>query len=149
MALPPNGFQVFPAIWNIVERCGTQWTGVEAEFRFKFIHSSRFKAKNSEKCDYSAKNLKSRQSEKFCEKICNTEGVSQLKDGAMQLSDGLIKFNEEGIQKIIDLVNGDLDDLAARLRATIEASRKYHNFSGINDNMDGQVKFVYRTDEIN
>ncbi len=78
-----------------------------------------------------------------------TEGVSQLKDGAMQLSDGLIKFNEEGIQKIIDLVNGDLDDLAARLRATIEASWKYRNFSGINDNMDGQVKFVYRTDEIN
>lgn len=73
MRLLSNGFQVFPAIRNIVERCGIQWTGVETEFRFKFIHSSRFKAKNSEKRDYSAKNLKSRQSEKFCEKICNLE----------------------------------------------------------------------------
>lgn len=76
------------------------------------------------------------------------DGVTQLKDGAMQLSDGLKQFNEEGIQKIIDLVDGDLDVMLARVRATIDVSKDYQNFSGISDNIDGQVKFIYRTDEI-
>ena len=76
------------------------------------------------------------------------DGVTQLKDGAMQLSDGLKQFNEEGIQKIIDLVDGDLAGVIVRVRATIDVSKDYQNFSGISDNMDGQVKFIYRTDEI-
>ena len=76
------------------------------------------------------------------------DGVTQLKDGAMQLSDGLKQFNEEGIQKIIDLVDDDLEGVLARVRATIDVSKDYQNFSGISDNMDGQVKFIYRTDEI-
>lgn len=77
------------------------------------------------------------------------DGVSQLKDGAMQLSDGLAKFNEEGIQKIVDLIDGDLDNIVVRLKATADISKNYRNFSGIVDDMDGQVKFIYRTDEIN
>lgn len=76
------------------------------------------------------------------------DGVTQLKDGAMQLSDGLKQFNEEGIQKIIDLADGDLEGVSARVRATIDVSKDYQNFSGISNNMDGQVKFIYRTDEI-
>ena len=76
------------------------------------------------------------------------DGVTQLKDGAMQLNDGLKKLNEEGIQKIIDLVDGDLNVIVARLKATIDVSKNYRNFAGISDDMDGQVKFIYRTDEI-
>ena len=76
------------------------------------------------------------------------DGVTQLKDGAMQLNDGLKKLNEEGIQKIIDLVDGDLNGIVARLKATIDVSKNYRNFAGISDDMDGQVKFIYRTDEI-
>ena len=76
------------------------------------------------------------------------DGVTGLKDGAMQLNDGLKKFNEEGIQKIIDLVDGDLNGIVARLKATIDVSKNYRNFAGISDDMDGQVKFIYRTDEI-
>ena len=77
-----------------------------------------------------------------------TDGVLQLKDGAMQLDDGLKKFNEEGIQKLIDLVDGDLESIAARLKATVDVSKNFRNFSGISDDMGGQVKFIYRTDEI-
>ena len=73
------------------------------------------------------------------------DGVSQLKDGAMQLSDGLKKFNEEGVQKIIDLVDGDMKGIVTRLKATTDVSKNYRNFSGIRDDMDGQVKFIYRT----
>ena len=76
------------------------------------------------------------------------DGVSQLKNGAMQLSDGLKKFNEEGVQKIIELVDNDMKGIVTRLKATIDVSKNYRNFSGISDDMGGQVKFIYRTEEI-
>lgn len=76
------------------------------------------------------------------------DGVSQLKSGAMQLSDGLKKFNEEGVQKIIELVDNDMKGIVTRLKATIDVSKNYRNFSGISDDMGGQVKFIYRTEEI-
>ena len=76
------------------------------------------------------------------------DGVSQLGNGAMQLNEGLQKFNEEGIKKIVKLVDGDLNGIITRLKATVDVSKKYRNFSGISDDMDGQVKFIYRTDEI-
>lgn len=76
------------------------------------------------------------------------DGVSQLKNGAMQLSDGLKKFNEEGVQKIVELVDNDMKGTVTRLKATIDVSKNYRNFSGISDDMEGQVKFIYRTEEI-
>ena len=76
------------------------------------------------------------------------DGITQLRDGAMQLSDGLKEFNEQGVQKLVDAVDGDLTRLTTRLRATIDVSKNYRSFSGIDDNMDGQVKFIYRTDAI-
>lgn len=77
-----------------------------------------------------------------------TDGITQLRDGAGQLSDGLQEFNDEGIQKLVDAVDDDLDGLVERLRATRNASKHYKNFSGLDDGMDGQVKFIYRTDSI-
>ena len=77
-----------------------------------------------------------------------TDGVGKLKDGAMQLSDGLKKFNTEGISKIANLINGDAKKLVTRIKASADVSKKYRNFSGISDNTDGQVKFIYRTEEI-
>ena len=38
--------------------------------------------------------------------------------------------------------------IVTRLKATIDVSKNYRNFSGISDDMDGQVKFIYRTEEI-
>ena len=76
------------------------------------------------------------------------DGITQLRDGAMQLSDGLKKFNEQGVQKLVDAVDGNLTGLITRLRATIDVSKNYRSFSGIDDSMDGQVKFIYRTDSI-
>lgn len=74
------------------------------------------------------------------------DGITQLRDGAMQLSDGLEEFNEKGIQKLVEAVDGDLDDLVERIRATIDISKGYQSFS--DSNMDGQVKFLYRTESI-
>lgn len=76
------------------------------------------------------------------------DGVKQLRDGSMELRDGLKQFKEEGIQKLADAVAGDLNGLITRFRATADVSKNYRSFSGISDEMDGQVKFVYRTDSI-
>lgn len=75
-------------------------------------------------------------------------GVTQLKDGAMQLSEGLQQFNRDGIQKLVHLLQNDVGDLSARVQATIDVSKDYRSFAGISDDTEGQVKFIYRTDEI-
>jgi putative membrane protein len=76
------------------------------------------------------------------------EGVTELRDGSMQISDGLKEFDEKGIQKIVEVLDGDLAGILTRLRATTDVSKKYINFSGIADGMDGTVKFIYKTEEI-
>ena len=76
------------------------------------------------------------------------EGVSQLRDGSMKLSDGLKQFNEEGIDKLVSAVDGDLTGLLDRVKAVAAVSEHYRSFAGLADGMDGQVKFIYRTDAI-
>lgn len=76
------------------------------------------------------------------------EGVAALDEGAMQLSDGLEAFQTEGIQKIIDLFEGDVGLLVERMKAIISVSQEYQNFAGISKEMNGSVKFIYRTESI-
>lgn len=76
------------------------------------------------------------------------DGVKQLNDGAMTLSKGMKKFKEEGIDSIVDAANGDIKDIIDRFKAVQKASKKYNNYSGISDDMDGKVDFIYKTDSI-
>lgn len=76
------------------------------------------------------------------------DGITQLRDGSMELSDGLKQFNEEGIQKLIEAVDGDLDGLSDRIRVIADVAKHYTSFSGICEEMDGDVKFIYKTDSI-
>ncbi|WP_253295545.1 hypothetical protein [Roseburia sp. MSJ-14] len=76
------------------------------------------------------------------------DGVSRLRDGSMKLSDGLKQFNDEGISKITSLLKNDVGDLAERLKATIKTAQNYKSYSGLTENMDGEVKFIYKTEEI-
>ena len=76
------------------------------------------------------------------------DGVTKLRDGAMQLSDGLKEFDEKGVSKLTELVEGDLEGMLERVKAIADVSRNYRSFAGISDDMDGQVKFIYRTDAI-
>lgn len=75
------------------------------------------------------------------------DGITQLRDGAMQLSDGLSQFNEEGVEKLLDTVD-DAEVLIDRLNAVVDVSKNYKAFAGISDDTDGDVKFIYRTDEL-
>ncbi len=77
-----------------------------------------------------------------------TEGIKQLKDGSMQLTDGLKKFKKEGIQVLVNAVNGDVKAIFNRLKAVSEVSATYKSFSGISDDMDGKTDFIYKTASI-
>ena len=35
-----------------------------------------------------------------------------------------------------------------RLKATADVSKAYQSYTGLGDDMDGQVKFIYRTDAV-
>lgn len=74
------------------------------------------------------------------------DGVKQLDDGAVQLNDGMIQFDEEGIQKLVNVFSGDIEGLLDKANAMLDTSRAYKNFSGIADDMDGEVKFVFVTE---
>ncbi len=76
------------------------------------------------------------------------DGVTQLRDGAVKLSDGLKEFNEKGVQKLVDAFDGDLGELMDRMDAVKAVSERYTSFSGISPDMDGQVKFVWRTEAV-
>jgi putative membrane protein len=75
-----------------------------------------------------------------------TDGVDQLTDGAKQLADGLKAFDEQGVEKLVEALDGDLKGLMERLNAMAEAAGAYRTFSGLSGDMDGQVKFLYRTE---
>ncbi|MDD3242383.1 MAG: hypothetical protein PHD32_01510 [Eubacteriales bacterium] len=77
-----------------------------------------------------------------------TNGVTELTDGAMQLSDGIKELNEKGVQKLVDAAGGDLKGLTTRLRATLDVTKDYRSFTGVSDDMNGDVKFVYRTESV-
>ena len=77
-----------------------------------------------------------------------TEGVTLLRDGAMTLNEGLKTFNTEGISKITSLKDSELSKIATRLKATADVAKHYKSYSGLTDEMDGEVKFIYKTEEI-
>ena len=77
-----------------------------------------------------------------------TSGVTQLRDGAMRLSGGLEEFNERGVQRLVEAAEGGIEGLTQRVRATADVSRGWRSFSGISEEMSGQVNFLYRTDAI-
>lgn len=74
------------------------------------------------------------------------DGVQLLADGAEDLNEGMIKFDEEGIQKLVNAFDGDIDGLLNKLNEMLDASKAYRNFSGISDEMNGEVKFIFVTE---
>ncbi|MDO4672259.1 MAG: hypothetical protein Q4A76_05060 [Porphyromonadaceae bacterium] len=76
------------------------------------------------------------------------QGVTKLANGGMMLSEGMKKFNEEGVKKLTSVFDGNLGELAARLSATADLSKSYNSYAGISSGTKGEVKFVYRTEGI-
>ena len=77
-----------------------------------------------------------------------TEGTSTLADGSNTLAEGMNKFDQEGIEKIANYINGDVKDLTSRLEALKKLSEEYKTFTKINDGDKGSVKFIMITDSL-
>ena len=58
------------------------------------------------------------------------------------------EFKTEAIDKLMDLYHDDLEGLMDRFDAIVDAGRSYNSFTGLTDNMEGSVKFIYRTEGI-
>lgn len=76
------------------------------------------------------------------------DGVTQLENGAQQLDAGMQKLKKEGVDALVKAADGDLTSLADRAKAMIRASKKYQSFSGLGDNTDGKVDFIFKTDAV-
>lgn len=77
-----------------------------------------------------------------------SDGVGQLEKGSNTLSEGMIKFDQEGIQKLADTYNGDVKDLVERIVAVMQAGSDYQAFSQVSDDTTGVVKFITRTEGV-
>ena len=75
-------------------------------------------------------------------------GASELHQGADTLAQGVKTFNEEGIKKICNYVNGDLKDITERVEKLAELSKDYDNFTMLNGENSGNVKFIMIMDAI-
>ena len=72
-------------------------------------------------------------------------GVTQIQDGSVKLADGMAEFDKEGIQKLSDALNGDLQTVLDRLKAVEDADKSYTAFDGASQDMNGKVKFIIET----
>ena len=75
-------------------------------------------------------------------------GINQLADGATTLNEGMIKFDQEGIQKLADTYNGDVKGLMEKVAAVMKAGSDYQTFSDKNEDTVGEVKFIIRTEGV-
>ena len=51
-------------------------------------------------------------------------------------------------QKIYNLVNNNVKDLQSRAKKLRELSNEYNNFTNINENAEGNVKFIMMIDSL-
>lgn len=76
------------------------------------------------------------------------DGANTISLGATTLADGMSKFNDEGIDKIGNYINGNLRNVKVRIEKLQNLSENYNNFSMINENDKGTVEFILITDSL-
>lgn len=77
-----------------------------------------------------------------------TDGASSLSNGANTLASGVSKFNKEGINPICNYINGDLKDVTVKLEKLQELANEYDNFTMLDQEAEGTVKFIMIIDSI-
>ncbi len=65
-----------------------------------------------------------------------------------ELSEGIKEFNTKAINKLYSTVNGDIHNLTSRIDALEKLSKEYMNFAEIDEEMNGNVKFILITDPL-
>ena len=59
---------------------------------------------------------------------------------------GLVQQESLPINELHLIFNKEFTNLAERVKATIRVSQNYKSYSGLTDGMDGEVKFIYKTE---
>ena len=75
-------------------------------------------------------------------------GAMKLSEGAAQLHDGLQRFSEEAMDRILGLLGDDLKPMLERAQAVSGLAEAYQSYAGKADDMTGSVQFVIRTPSI-
>lgn len=75
-----------------------------------------------------------------------TEGIQTLESGSEELYKGAKKLNKEGIQKIVNVFDGDFNQLLERMDAVMKAGEEYTSFTDITKDTEGSVKFIIKTE---
>ena len=70
------------------------------------------------------------------------DGLSQLSTGSHKLNSGLAEFKSQGINKLVNFANHDLNSFLDNLRATVAAAKSYRHYS---DPAAESVKFIFKT----
>ena len=76
------------------------------------------------------------------------DGAAQLLDGTGDLKEGVLKYNREGIQKLAELVNEDLEKYYDRFCEVKDYAKEYGSYAGCEEGVECSVKFIYKTDSI-
>lgn len=76
------------------------------------------------------------------------DGVAKLWDGTGELKDGVIRFNDDGVSKIAELVNEDIEKYYDRLCAVRDYAKEYNSFAGCSEDTECSVQFIYKTEGI-
>lgn len=73
------------------------------------------------------------------------KGMDDLANGTDALKSGIIKFDKEGVQKLADTVNKDLEKYLDRIRALQDYADEYNSYAGCPDDTECTVRFIYKT----
>lgn len=73
------------------------------------------------------------------------DGIEQLADGSKELAEGIVKFDEEGIETLVNSYNGDIKEFTGRIQKVLDAGESYESFGGKEDDVRGNVKFIIKT----
>ena len=73
------------------------------------------------------------------------DGITQLRDGANKLNSGLDEFNRKGIQKLVNIVEGDLEGLIDSVDALKEAAKLYEQQAENSEDPLAATKYVIKT----
>lgn len=82
---------------------------------------------------------------KYSNQIYN--GTTELTKGSKQLSEGIAKFDEEGINKIYNLVNNTLKHRVDNVNKLNDLSKNYTSLTDTNKNTNSNTKFIIKIDK--
>lgn len=77
-----------------------------------------------------------------------SSGVDTLYTGADALNTGLIQFNQDGIQRLVNIMDHDVQNTLDRINDTVKQGEKYQSFTKKDKDTKGSVKFMIETEEI-